>query len=251
MAEPTSPAGARAPEDLDQTLEDIDFRGRKHGPRMAVLVGVIAVNGLRSPSTFDGSVDSLDRIALAEGLPTSWDVQPWTVIRGNATGRFDPEDVAFRMGVRSVDLALALTLGQNETARFLAAELESLAGEVDLGQPLVLRYRQVAAATRDGSPSALEAAARARAELTTYLDADRVRLGQWTELGRIAAVAGDRSYLQGLGQASPPVADVASLPPGAVEALADLERALGSGTGSIDLAAVATAFEALTVSLGR
>ena len=43
MAEARSDAGAKAPEDLDQTLEDIEFQGRKHGPRTAELVGVIAV----------------------------------------------------------------------------------------------------------------------------------------------------------------------------------------------------------------
>ena len=42
MAEATPAADGRASDDLAATLEDIDYRGRQHGPRLAVLVSAVA-----------------------------------------------------------------------------------------------------------------------------------------------------------------------------------------------------------------
>jgi TRAP transporter 4TM/12TM fusion protein len=42
MAERNTPAAEQTPEDLQTALEDIDYAGRKHGPRLAHLVGGIA-----------------------------------------------------------------------------------------------------------------------------------------------------------------------------------------------------------------
>ena len=43
MAETISPTTEPAPENLDQTLEDIEYTGRQHSPRVAVVIGFIAV----------------------------------------------------------------------------------------------------------------------------------------------------------------------------------------------------------------
>ena len=42
MAERNTPAAEQAPDDLQRALEDVDYTGRKHGPRLAQLVGGIA-----------------------------------------------------------------------------------------------------------------------------------------------------------------------------------------------------------------
>ena len=42
MAEAASPMTEPAPENLDQTLEEIEYTGRQHSPRVAVVIGLIA-----------------------------------------------------------------------------------------------------------------------------------------------------------------------------------------------------------------
>ncbi|MEE9597392.1 MAG: hypothetical protein V3V96_11510, partial [Acidiferrobacterales bacterium] len=42
MAEANPPAPETAPEELEKTLEEIEFTGRKSGPRLAIVISVIA-----------------------------------------------------------------------------------------------------------------------------------------------------------------------------------------------------------------
>lgn len=214
----------------------------------AALVGVVAVGVLRTRQGFDAGVGNLDAVRLAEGLPADWDAQRWTVLRGSTEQRLTAEALAFRMGVRSVDLDVALATDQLETARYVAAELESLAGEAEMGPPLVLRYRAVSEALTVGVQSAEPEVDEARGDLTTFLDADRVRLGRWAELGRIAAMTGDRAYLDELDRA-PFSGKVSSLPSEDRRTLGTLETSLGEGTDA-SMGDVASLFEDLIASLG-
>lgn len=245
--------GAPATTRSGEGSEEPASAGRKSVPgwvplaTAAVLAVVIGVGVLKGPGSFQAGVEDLDPTALAEGVPSGWEAQPWSVVRGTSTGRLTAASVAFRMGVRAVDLEVALALDQPDVALYLATELESLAGEVEVGPPLELRYRMVAGAIAQGEGS--EEARAATADLTEYLDAERVRLGRWAELGRIAALTGDRDYLAAL-RGMPSVPEPSELTPEAIEAVAALEELLARNVDAPDLPAAASAFEALIRAFG-
>ncbi len=118
MAEEKSPAPAATPEDLEKTLEEIEFTGRKSGPRLAIVISVIAALwsffqlwiASPFPFLFDFAiiVDVPARgIHLAFGLLLCFLVFPAT--RGLATRRIPVYDII--LAVVGTGCALYLWLG--------------------------------------------------------------------------------------------------------------------------------------------
>ncbi len=211
----------------------------------AGLALLVSYTVLREAPVLDAG--SLAPNAVAS-LPESWDVQAWTVVRGAGTSRLDEDDLAFRMGVRSIDLDVALVSDRSEAAAYLAAELETLAGQAQRGQPLVLQYRAVAQAARSDVVEAARMASDAQGQLTTFLTPDRVRLGRWVGLVRIAALGNDTDLLARLGDAGLELEDASTLSPGASEALDAVTHALeGPAPAASDVVA---ASESLIEALG-
>lgn len=104
MAETVTPAAESVPKDLQDTLEDIEYSGRKHQPRVAVVVGFIAALWsffqlwIASPLPFlvnFGIVDGAQArgIHLAFGLLLAYLVFPGS--RKRATNRIPILDLIF------------------------------------------------------------------------------------------------------------------------------------------------------------
>jgi TRAP transporter 4TM/12TM fusion protein len=62
MAEPSSPLPEVSQEEIEKAIEDVEYTGRKHGPRLAVIVGAIA------------AVWSLFQLWIASPLPFMFDI---------------------------------------------------------------------------------------------------------------------------------------------------------------------------------
>ena len=151
------------------------------------------VTGADAPELRLSSAALVREMGLGEppgATPAPW--QGWPEGFGFAGG-LDRETAAFRVGVRLVDLRMALREGDLGTARELVPELTGaleaagIAAELD-GQ---LEVAREAAALADadalgGTVGSIEAAAEG------LLDPFALAFGKWAEAGRLAASAGDR-----------------------------------------------------------
>lgn len=212
-------------------------RGPLSGPRLARSL------------TADGQLDGR--------LEEDWFEQDWSVMRGISPGT-DAADTAFRIGVRSVDLDVALrqALRPEEAKRDrllgdaerLTYRLEALLREVEFSAPLVLYFSGVREQLGTGSvKEALELTAAADPHLSD-LFAGRAwafRFGQWAEAGKLAAKEGDTGLLgsrsfqrAGRGFARQALAEVPAAE------LARINAAL-AGADEMDLAALEAAFAAI------
>jgi hypothetical protein len=146
-------------------------------------------------------------------LGGEWSEPVWSVTRGEGPVHPLPA-TAFRLGVRSADLELALARGGSErlAARRLAAELAQLAASIPLADPVASVYRSLGERLAAGG-----AVDRARLASDAAVAADLAReaadpalfdLGRWAESGRLAAVAGQPEPLRVWRRRRPPsVAD--------------------------------------------
>lgn len=135
--------------------------------------------------------DGLLRSVLAD----EWYVKGWSVMRGPSPGT-DEFDTAFRLGVRQIDLEVALRLGRVEDATYLAGEIDGLLDGLTLAEVLQLRYDEVRRLAAEPE-RALERAEAGDAELRSFLgeDAAAYDLGQWVETGILAARSGNSELL--------------------------------------------------------
>lgn len=154
------------------------------------------------PST-DKWVTRLDaaRIVDQEG----WAEPNWTVFRsGNiAQGLYQPEELAFRIGIRTVDLQVAL-MADNRNAAWeltvLLAELADAAELVVAGYAYRDLQNQIESAEFDALAEQALVVKRLVTESyeITPSEARRFALGVWTEAGRLASLAGDARTLAGV-----------------------------------------------------
>ena len=134
---------------------------------------------------------------LGDVLEEGWLNKDWATMRGPAPGT-DEFDTAFRLGVRQVDLEVALALGRGQDASELALEMDILLGTLSLADVMRTYYQEVARLA-DTPAKALEQAERSDPELREFLaatDAAAVYdLGQWTEAGVLASRSGNTALL--------------------------------------------------------
>ena len=179
--------------------------GKVMAPLAVAATLVVAVGLWRlmlGPST-DRWVTRLDaaRIVDQEG----WDDPGWPVLRSSnlALGRYQPEELAFRLGIRTVDLQVALMADRRDAARMLTALLAELADAADL-VVVAYAYRVLQDQIEGAEIDALaEQASQVKALVTesyevTPSEAGRFALGAWTEAGRLASLAGDARTLAGV-----------------------------------------------------
>lgn len=208
---------------------------------LAAVVGTYTwVGGDPGPSETAGLVGSL--------VP-GWEDQTWSVVRGSDEGRFTAQQLAFRIGVRSVDLDVALEADDREVARRMATELEGLASQVEFGQALARLYRDVGDALDDPAGDVRGAARAANAQVRTDLGA-MVELGRWVERSRLSARAGRVAYFTGSDAAPPALTDPDGLPDEAVVTLAAVDSAVSAGVDEGDLPVLLGHFETLIRTLG-
>jgi hypothetical protein len=174
-------------------------RTRSHGRLLAgalaaaLLLALAGAFWLRTGPTAERTLAALAGTpGLAERLGADWSEPLWSVTRGEGP-RVSEEARAFRLGVRSAGLELALALGDRRAARRFAAESALLVGDVPLADPIAHLYRELARRTAepDEDPAALAADAATAAQLAREaVDPALWELGRWSETGRLATASG-------------------------------------------------------------
>jgi hypothetical protein len=144
---------------------------------------------------------------FASGLRSDWDQRPWTVTRGAETslGATDARPVgspaesklAFRLGVRSLDLQVALRRGDTALARRLTNEVLGNLNAVELAESVAAKYTEVRSRlATDGVARSIEQASEAEGELRELLRSPSFAYGQWVGAAELAAQTHDAAFFQ-------------------------------------------------------
>lgn len=135
--------------------------------------------------------------ALPGALGPGWDQRAWSVTRG-AGARLAEPAVAFRLGVRTVDLRIALQSPGAGDADRLISEILALLSDVELSQPVAAQYAQLRSQVAAGGDTAPlpSAAAAAEAALKALLQSPRFSVGQWCAAAELAARAENASFFR-------------------------------------------------------
>ncbi|MCP4664372.1 MAG: hypothetical protein GY856_54005 [bacterium] len=215
---------------------------------LVILINFMDLGGRASTNEWVAQLDTATIVAQ-EG----WDDPGWSRLRtaNIPEGRYRPEELAFRLGVRAVDLRVALTAQDREQATRLAAMLEQLAEAADLF-PVSSAYRDLRGQLESVEPGALVAQA---AEIERWLsesfedgplEARRLALGAWSEAGRLAALSRDVGALVDVFREDPGIGSIDEI---ATE-IATLEALLDrSDLGDEDFDAAVAAFKQIVIAL--
>lgn len=116
-----------------------------------------------------------------------WDRHPWSPRQGGAERLGEPE-LAFRLGVRSADLAAALRLSDYTAGQRLAEEIVELLKGVAFSQPAASRYVGLRAGLerRESLQPLLETAEEAERSLARLVNSPRFDLGRWCGAASLA-----------------------------------------------------------------
>lgn len=186
----------------------------------AAAAAVLGVVLLSPDRTVAGWASRLaPQAVLAQG--ERWDDPGWSRSRGGEEA-YRPKELAFRLGVRSLQLRLALSAGEREIVALQADRLARLAREAELVLVPAL-YESL----KDDDVEIGELRRRAElAEKACYEDDSPEQrfylLGAWAEAGRLAALTHDGKALSRLARARPAVPPEAGLD----SLLANLDAAL-------------------------
>ncbi|MBP7586825.1 MAG: zf-HC2 domain-containing protein [Thermoanaerobaculia bacterium] len=226
----------------------LEFRPRSSARRIWALAAGLALTsaGLgyfllaKSPSVDAVMADFAQRGDAAR-LPSDWTDPRWPVMRGDEPSLAD-RALAFRLGVRRADLALAIALGDRASIELLANETAATLAGVPFAESIADRYRQIASGAHDSAIdlSVFKAsAALAARETREAVDEVTLDFGEWAETERLLASAGSST-----GSVPPP--EVSSMP----DALEELLGAAVEAQRRPDLAAREAAFERLIAYAG-
>ncbi len=131
-------------------------------------------------------------------LEADWTSQHWSVFRGSYVDNLSEEQIAFRLGVRTVDLQAALRAGSEEDKRAILNELIVLLRDgVPFGIPVQIQYEEFLALLETSSLQEIEeTTSEAEASLEEILDSRYFPLGKWAAVGRLATMIGDTGYFK-------------------------------------------------------
>ncbi len=176
----------------------------------AIAAALLAAVGLPrlvlGPST-DVLAERLDPASVT-GIK-NWYLPGWKTNRGDSdptSAEVDPRrqrELAFRLGSHTIHLRIALAAEDRSAAKRAARQIERRTEEHDVLISYSATYEAFRNSLEDEEIEALRLQAR---ELETTLaksiadvqGADRYALGQWNEVGRLAALAGDDKVLAGV-----------------------------------------------------
>jgi len=175
---------------------------RRFAPVLLIAASVAIVVLLRSTRSA-GSVDVVQlaqavRVQAAPGrdllqrsLGSTWNESGWSVSRGGEEARAAGVR-AFRIGVRTAQLELAIQHGDSAATAVSAAAVEGLLADIDGAAPVAAQFGRLARGTVIGSASE-------RRTLATQVqgivgDAARFDLGVWAESARLATLGGDMTW---------------------------------------------------------
>ena len=136
----------------------------------------------------------------------NWQQRRWSVTRGGpqpetvrvASGRGSSEiRYAFRLGVRSVDLQVALGRRDTALARNLVSEVIDELTAVGLSETVVLQYTELRSRlSTDAIGRSVERASSAEGSLRVFLDSSSFAFGQWVAAAELAARTHNPSFFQ-------------------------------------------------------
>jgi len=133
------------------------------------------------------------RMALGEG----WEQRSWSVTRGGASPLAQPA-LAFRLGVRTVDLQVALAMEDRPLADRLTAEIQSLLEPVQFSQMVAADYAELR--TKIGGAESrvrlLDDASQTEGDLGEFLDPFWFGFGKWCGGGELAARAHSGAFFE-------------------------------------------------------
>jgi hypothetical protein len=139
---------------------------------------------------------------FVSGLTTGWEQRAWPVTRGAATAaqatRVAADSVlAFRLGVRSVDLQVALDAGDTALAARLIDDILDMLNSLALSAPIAERYKELRShVATDARAESTDRASDAEQRLREQLGSGSFAFGQWVAAAELAARTHDVSFFQ-------------------------------------------------------
>lgn len=129
---------------------------------------------------------------LAESsYATSWDRPGWAATRGVASSLTDSQ-IAFRLGVRVVDLAVAIETGTVNWRAILTAEQDALLAQIEFA---TLEQATLHAIDNSISVDEMRRAVEVYdVQLRSLLPSSSYEVGKWVGAARLAAIRGDQDF---------------------------------------------------------
>lgn len=168
---------------------------------LLLFLGRPLIDSLIGPSALDFSTAQIvaeltAREDLASSLGEGWDQPGWSVTRG-AAARLVESERAFRLGVRNVDLQVALRLQDAPLADGFLSDIQEWLGEIDLSQAVRAQYATVQTLlSESGASGALAQLGAAEVALDEFLSSPSLPMGMWSEAARLAAVVREPAFFE-------------------------------------------------------
>lgn len=170
-----------------------------------VVVPKLSNRGASAASAKEYAMALSEDPRFANELGVGWDQRGWAVTRGGGSlagtsgsqrAPSAPESgPAFRLGVRSVDLQVALQKGDMAVAGRLIGEMLETLDAVALSAPLAEKYAELRSSlATDTRNRAIDRASDAEQALRDHLGSASFEFGQWAGAAELAARTGDRSF---------------------------------------------------------
>lgn len=144
---------------------------------------------------------------FTSGLPEGWEQRGWRVTRGVGSfgeggavaqvGSRRDSSIAFRLGVRSVDLQVALSRGDSAVAMQLTDEILDALGAVSYAQPVAEAYANFKSQLGTNRlAQSIVLAADAEREMRKIVPSAPFEFGQWVGAAELAARTHDGSFFE-------------------------------------------------------
>lgn len=155
-----------------------------------------------------GYVAELGRDArFADGLREGWQERGWSVTRGAGTSREPtgsrlagtPQEsrLAFRLGVRTVDLDVAIERGDTALANQLAGEILETLHSVLYSEPVATTYTELKSRlATDSRERLIDRASEAERDVRDLLNSPSFAFGQWAAAAELAARTHHGSFFE-------------------------------------------------------
>ncbi len=155
------------------------------GPDALQLSGEVLV----APITTPASLEALRGEA--------WDQRSWTVTRGGPTRFVEPE-LAFRLGVRAVDIQVALALDDRDRAARFCTNMQELLAPISLSEPFSARYADLRTRLSTAEPTDQLVADASTVEhmIDEFLGSRDFTFGKWCGAAELAALARNPDFFQ-------------------------------------------------------
>ncbi len=167
-----------------------------------------------------------------------WDKHRWAGFLSGDGGQWGEQEAAFRLGVLSVDLEVALNAGRADRAIALTFRLEEALRSYESADPQRALYGNLQERLDRGEkPAAL---ARRAATARGYLEAlpmpePYYALGRWVEQGRAAALVGNRRFFRRETRPFLRQLEGVELPPNVALEMETVRSLISRGPGDHDL----------------